>query len=186
MIGQRNVFTTTADFTGVAFLNSVRNFAPIISHLRIETSPRTNTEWDVDYDVKTGQLNSSLALVNYHYGPFTIGGGDAFLRVIDTAAGTIPTLASANEYHQFRVLFGYGQLNKRGLSAATSIGFDANLGSLQYASVQTSYTWDCCGLSLEYRRFALGTVRNENEYRYSFTLANVGAFGNLRRQERLY
>jgi len=186
MIGQRNVFTTTADFTGVAFLNSVRNFAPIISRLRIETSPRTNTEWDVDYDVKTGQLNSSLALVNYHYGPFTIGGGDAFLRVIDTAAGTIPTLASANEYHQFRVLFGYGQLNKRGLSAATSIGFDANLGSLQYASVQTSYTWDCCGLSLEYRRFALGTVRNENEYRYSFTLANVGAFGNLRRQERLY
>src|ERR1700677_4838279 len=67
LIGQRNVFTTTADFTGVAFLNSERNFAPIISRLRIETSPRTNTEWDVDYDVKTGQLNSSLALVNYHY-----------------------------------------------------------------------------------------------------------------------
>jgi LPS-assembly protein len=186
LIGQRNVFTTTADFTGVAFLNSERNFAPIISRLRIETSPRTNTEWDVDYDVKTGQLNSSLALVNYHYGPFTIGGGDAFLRVIDTAAGIAPSLASANEYHQFRVLFGYGELNKRGLSAATSFGFDANLGSLQYASVQTSYTWDCCGLSVEYRRFALGTVRNENEYRYSFTLANVGAFGNLRRQERLY
>jgi LPS-assembly protein len=186
LIGQRNVFTTTADFTGVAFLNSERNFAPIISRLRIETSPRTNTEWDLDYDVKTGQLNSSLALVNYHYGQFTIGGGDAFLRVIDTAAGTAPSLASANEYHQFRVLLGYGELNKRGLSAATSFGFDANLGSLQYASVQTSYTWDCCGFSIEYRRFALGSVRNENEYRYSFTLANVGAFGNLRRQERLY
>jgi len=182
--GQRNVFTTTADFTGIAFLDSERRFAPLISRLRVETSPRTNTEWDLDYDFKAGRINSSMALVNYHYGPFTIGGGDAFLRVIDTAAGTTPT--NENEFHQFRVLFGYGQLNKRGLSAATSFGFDANLGSLQYASVQTSYTWDCCGLSLEYRRFALGAVRNENQYRFSFTLANVGAFGNLKRLERLY
>jgi LPS-assembly protein len=182
--GQRNVFTTTADFTGIAFLDEARHFAPIISRLRIETSPRTNTEWDLDYDFKAGRINSSTALVNYHYGPFTIGGGDAFLRVIDTAAGTTPT--SENEFHQFRVLFGYGQLNKRGLSAAASFGFDANLGSLQYATAQTSYTWDCCGLSLEYRRFALGSVRNENQYRFTFTLANVGAFGNLRRQERLY
>jgi len=193
--GQRNVFTATADFTGVAFLDAERRFAPIISRLRIETSPRTNTEWDVDYDIRTGQINSSLALVNYHYGPFTIGGGDAFLRVIDTAAGenstncalhAQTTSASGCKFDQFRVLLGYGQLNKRGLSAATSFGFDANLGSLQYATAQTSYNWDCCGLSLEYRRFALGTVRNENEYRFSFTLANIGAFGNLKRQERLY
>jgi LPS-assembly protein len=94
------------------------------------------------------------------------------------------------EYHQFRVLLGYGQgydqLNKRGLSAAASFGFDANLGSLQYATAETSYNWDCCGLSVEYRRFALGSVRNENQYRFTFSLANVGAFGNLRRQERLY
>jgi LPS-assembly protein len=182
--GERNVFTTTADFTGIAFLDSERRFAPLISRLRVETSPRTNTEWDLDYDFKAGRINSSLALVNYHYGPFTIGGGDAFLRVIDTAAGATPT--SENEFHQFRVLLGYGQLNKRGLSAATSFGFDADLGSLQYASAQTSYTRDCCGLSVEYRRFALGSVRNENQYRFTFTLANVGAFGNLKRQERLY
>jgi LPS-assembly protein len=184
--GQRNVFTTTADFTGIAFLDSERRFAPIISRLRVETSPRTNTEWDLDYDLKAGRINGSTALVNYHYGQFTIGGGDAFLRVIDTAAGAPVTSVTANEFHQFRVLLGYGQLNKRGFSAATSFGVDANLSSLQYASVQASYTWDCCGMSLEYRRFALGSVRDENQYRFSFTLANVGAFGNLKRQERLY
>jgi LPS-assembly protein len=184
--GQRNVFTTTADFTGIAFLDSVRRFAPIISRLRIETSPRTNTEWDLDYDTRTGQINSSLALVNYHYGPFTVGGGDAFLRVINTPASSTPTVPSESDFHQFRVLLGYGQLNKRGVSAASSLGFDANLGSLQYASAQTSYNWDCCGLSLEYRRFALGSVRNENQYRFSFSLSNVGVFGNLKRQERLY
>ncbi len=184
--GQREVFATTADFTGIAFLNSERRFAPLISRLRVETSPHTNTEWDLDYDFKAGRINSSMALVNYHYGPFTIGGGDAFLRVIDSPVGTTQTVANQNEFHQFRLLFGYGQLNKRGLSAAGSVGFDANLGSLQYASAQTSYTWDCCGVSVEYRRFALGSVRNENQYRFSFTLANIGSFGNLRRQERLY
>ena len=184
LAGQRNVFTTTADFSGIAFLNEARRFAPIISRLRVETSPRTNTEWDLDYDLKQGRINASTALVNYHYGPFTVGGGDAFLRVIDTPSGTKST--SENDFHQLRVLFGYGQLNKRGFSAASSFGFDANHGSLQYATAQTSYNWDCCGVSFEYRRFALGSVRNENQYRFSFTLANVGAFGNLRRQERLY
>jgi len=182
--GQRNVFTTTADFTGIAFLNEARRFAPIISRLRIETGPRTNTEWDLDYDLKAGRINSSMALVNYQYGPFTIGGGDAFLRVLDNSLGTTPK--GTGDFHQLRVLFGYGQLNKRGFSAASSFGFDANHGSLQYATAQTSYNWDCCGLSVEYRRFALGSVRNENQYRFSFTLANVGAFGNLKRQERLY
>ena len=184
LAAQRNVFATTADFTGIAFLNEARRFAPVISRLRIETGPRTNTEWDVDYDLKAGRINNSTALVNFHTGPFTIGGGDVFLRVIDPSSGT--TAKSERDFHQLRVLFGYGQLNKRGFSAASSFGFDANHGSLQYATAQTSYNWDCCGLSLEYRRFALGSVRNENQYRFSFTLANVGAFGNLRRQERLY
>lgn len=182
--GQRNVFATTADFTGIAFLNEARRFAPVISRLRIETSPRTSTEWDLDYDLKAGRINNSAALVNFHTGRFTVGGGDAFLRVIDNSLGT--TQPGAGDFHQLRVLLGYGQLNKRGFSAASSFGFDANHGSLQYATAQTSYNWDCCGLSLEYRRFALGSVRNENQYRFSFTLANVGAFGNLRRQERLY
>jgi LPS-assembly protein len=182
--GQRNVFASTADFTGIAFLTEARRFAPVISRLRMETGPRTNTEWDVDYDLKAGRINNSTALVNYHTGPFTVGGGDAFLRVIDPLSPTTPN--SARDFHQLRVLLGYGQLNKRGFSAASSFGFDANHGSLQYATAQTTYNWDCCGLSLEYRRFALGSVRNENQYRFSFTLANVGAFGNLRRQERLY
>jgi len=41
-------------------------------------------------------------------------------------------------------------------------------------------------VSLEYRRFALGSVRNENQFRFIFSLANVAAIGNLRRQERLF
>ncbi len=48
------------------------------------------------------------------------------------------------------------------------------------------YNWDCCGFSAEYRKYELGAVRNENAYRFNFTLANIGSAGNLRRAERLF
>jgi LPS-assembly protein len=184
VIGQRNVFSSTADFTGIAFLNDQRRFSPIISRLRIETSPRTNTEWDLDYDLKTGRINASTALINFHYGLYTLGAGDAFLRVNDMSQGQ--AVSGQQDFHQFRIMLGYGQPQKRGFSGASSFGFDYNQGFLQYSTAQATYNWDCCGFSVEYRRFALGLVRNENQFRFAFSLANVGAFGNLKRQERLY
>jgi LPS-assembly protein len=136
--GQRNVFTTTAAFSGIAFLTAPRRLTPLASRLRIQTSARSDAEWDADYDFKTSRLNASTILLNHRFGPFTVGGGDA------------------------------------------------TLSFLQYSTVQINYNWDCCGLSLEYRRFALGSVRNENQFRFNFTLANITSIGNLRRQERLF
>jgi LPS-assembly protein len=182
--GVRNVFTTTADLTGIAFLTDYRRFSPLISRLRVQTTSRTDAEWDLDYDIKKGLINASTALINYRFGEFTIGGGDTYLRTPGEIVASNPV--SLPRFNQFRLLFGYGHPNKRGFSGATSVGFDANLGFLQYSSIQTSYNWDCCGVNIEYRRFALGSVRNENQYRFTFSLANIGALGNLRRQERLY
>ena len=181
--GRRNVLTTTADFSGIAFLTGPQHLSPIISRLRVQTSTQADAEWDFDYDFKKSRVNASTVLVNYHLGDFTFGGGDAFVQALP---GITNTTAQQKDFNQFRVLFGYGHPNKRGFSGASSFGFDANLGFLQYATLQTTYNWDCCGVTLEYRRFALGSVRNENQFRFSFTLANVGSFGNLRKQERLY
>jgi LPS-assembly protein len=179
--GRSNVFTTTADFAGIAFLTDARRLSPLISRLRIQASERTEAEWSLDYDIKKGRIATSTALVNYRIGLFTLGGGDAFLR----APGENST-PQPQAFNQFRLLFGYGHPNKRGFSGATNFGFDANLGFLQYSAMQAAYNWDCCGLSLEYRRLALGSVRNENQFRFTFALANIGALGNLRRQERLF
>ena len=183
--GQRNVFTATADLTGIAFLTDARRLSPITSRLRLQTSERSNAEWDLDYDIKKGRINTSTALVNYRFGQFTVGGEDAFLQAPGEGSASAST-AFPQRFNQFRLLFGYGHPDKRGFSAATNVGFDANVGFLQYSAVQMAYNWDCCGLNLEYRRFALGSVRNENQFRFTFALANIGAFGNLRRQERLF
>ncbi len=181
--GRRNVLATTADFSGIAFLTGPRHLSPIISRLRVRTSSQADAEWDIDYDFQKGRVNASTALLNYHLGAFTFGGGDAYVQALPGLT-FVPNVQQ--DFNQFRILFGYGNPSKRGFSGATSFGFDANLGLLQYATAQTTYNWDCCGITVEYRRFALGSVRNENQFRFSFTLANIGSLGNLRRQERLY
>jgi len=181
--GRRNVLTTTSDFTGIAFLTEPQHLSPLISRLRVQTSSQADAEWDLDYDFKKGRFNASTVLVNYHVGPYTFGGGDAFVQSLPGLTGSN---ATQQDFNQFRVLFGYGHPSKPGFSGATNFGFDANIGFLQYATAQTTYNWNCCGVTFEYRRFALGSVRNENQFRFSFTLANIGSFGNLRKQERLY
>lgn len=183
--GRSNVFTSTSDLTGIAFLTQARRLSPLISRLRISTSSRTDVEWDVDYDFKQSQIHASTVLVNYRVGGFTLGGGDAFLQVPPESAVT-NSIPSPQSFNQFRLLLGYGHTNKPGFSAAANVGFDSNLNFLQYGALQTTYNWDCCGVNLEVRRFNLGSVRNENEYRFTFALANLGALGNLRRTEKLF
>jgi hypothetical protein len=35
-------------------------------------------------------------------------------------------------------------------------------------------------------RLSLGQIRTENEFRVALNIANIGTFGNLRRQEKLF
>jgi LPS-assembly protein len=181
--GERNVFTTTADLTGIAFVTEPRHLSPIVSRLRVETSSRTDTEWDMDYDFQGHQVNASTLLANYHIGEMTLGGGDAILQI---PAASSPGLSTPTRFNQFRAALGYGRPNKRGFSAASSFGFDAESKVLQFVSAQTTYNWDCCGMTMEYRSYSVANVRNENLFRFTFTLANIGGFGSLRKQERLY
>ncbi|HEY7351374.1 MAG TPA: LPS assembly protein LptD [Terriglobales bacterium] len=183
--GRTNIFTSTVDLTGIEFLTEARHLSPLISRLRIGSTLHSDLEWDADYDFLAGRVNSSTLLLNYHFGLFTVGAGDAFLHVPGEITNTTVAPAAV-KFNQFRTVLGYGSLGKRGLSAATNLGFDAELGQVQYGSAQLAYNWDCCGVSVEYRRFALASVRNENQYRFTFSLANVGSFGNLRRAERLF
>jgi LPS-assembly protein len=63
--------------------------------------------------------------------------------------------------------------------------YDVRRDILDFATTEISYNTDCCGISVEYRRYNFGT-RDDTQYRLSFSIANVGAFGNLRKQERIY
>ncbi len=71
-----------------------------------------------------------------------------------------------------------------GMSRSTGI-YDYRKAILQFATTQVTYNTDCCGFSLQYRRFNFGT-RNDTQYRVAFTIANIGTFGTLKKQERLF
>jgi LPS-assembly protein len=184
--GQRNVFTTTIDLTGIAFVTQPRHLSPIVSRLRVETSSRTDAEWDLDYDFQNTRVNASTLLANYHIGQVTIGGGDALLEIPVQAEISPLNLATPERFNQFRIALGYGRPNKRGLSAASSFGFDWDNNQLQFVNAQATYNWGCCGMTVEYRSYTVANVGNENLFRFTFTLANIGGFGSLRPQERLY
>ncbi len=184
--GQRNVFTTTADLTGIAFITEPRHLSPIVSRLTLETGARTDAEWDFDYDFQGNRVNASTLLANYHFGQVTVGGGDAILQIPGQTAISSSGAAEPARFNQFRAALGYGRSTKRGFSAASSFGFDADNRQLQFITAQTTYNWDCCGVTLEYRGYTVADVRNENLFRFTFTLANIGGLGSLRPQERLY
>jgi LPS-assembly protein len=184
--GQRNVFTTTTDLTGIAFVTEPRHLSPLVSRLRLETTSRTDVEWDMDYDFQSDRVNASTLLANYHIGQVTVGGGDAILQIPGQTITTSSGMIEPARFNQFRAALGYGQATKRGFSAAGSFGFDADAKQLQFVSTQATYNWDCCGMTLEYRSYTVANVQNENLFRFTFTLANIGGFGSLRRQESLY
>jgi LPS-assembly protein len=184
--GQRNVFTTTADLTGIAFLTQPRHLSPLVSRLRVETSSRTDAEWDMDFDFQNNRVNASTLLANYHIGQVTVGGGDAILQIPSQPLSTTTSTVEPVRFNQFRAALGYGRAGKRGFSAASIFGIDSESKLLQFVSAQTTYNWDCCGMTVEYRSYTVANVRNENLFRFTFTLANIGGFGSLRPQERLY
>ena len=183
--GRSNVIANTIDLTGIAFLDRERHWSPVVSKLRLMTSANTDVQWQLDYDPQRGRVNSSAAFVEYRMGEYFLGGSQAFMRV-PAASVTVIFPKEPLVFNQYRLLVGYGHPNKRGFSGGGSIGYDQNLNFLQYAAVQTSYNTDCCGLSFEYRHTNLPGVNVENQYRFALTLANIGTFGNMRRQERLY
>ncbi|HEY4354859.1 MAG TPA: LPS assembly protein LptD [Acidobacteriaceae bacterium] len=195
---RRNIFDTTLSLSGIAFLTEQRNISPLISRLRMRTSSHTDVEWDFDLDTGASKFTSSNIFINAHEGQF-FGGlsyarlnapGRFFTEVIDNNAppGSNASLvgSATSDFSQMRVLLGYGTPTKPGLSLAGNVGLDLKINGLQYGSFQTSYNWNCCGLSFEYRKYELGSVRNEGVERFSFTLINIGSAGNLRRTERLF
>ena len=179
---RRNVFETTLDLTGIAFLTDARNLSPLISRLRFEAVRNLRLEWDMDYDPKGGRLDADNLFAGYSYGKTTVGVGHSLLNAVDERKGT----ASLIQSQQLQPFIEYGRPNAGGFNVAANGGYDFVNRALQYAGVQAVYNWNCCGLSLGYRRYQLGAVRDETQYLYSFTLANFGSVGDIRRSNTVF
>jgi LPS-assembly protein len=186
--GRRNIFDTTLSFSGIAFLTEPRAISPVISRLRVRTSEHLDVEWDFDLDTGAKKFTSNNVMLDVHEG--NIFGGMSYARL--NAPGRFFTegvASTVSNFNQLRLLLGYGSPTKAGLGVAANVGLNlnaANSALVQYGAVQGSYNWDCCGFSVEVRKYALGSVRNETVERFNFTLSNIGTAGNLRRAASLF
>jgi LPS-assembly protein len=188
--GQRNVFDSTVDFTGIAFLTQPRRFSPIISRVRVQDA-KTDVTWALDYDPVQHQLNASTLILGHRIGDsgkWYVAGGQTYMREPAESAPIAgqPSLG-LSIYNQYRVMLQYGNVAAKGFSGAGAVGVDDRLNYVQSATIQTNYNWDCCGVAFEYARYAYApTISTENSYRFSFSLSNIGTFGTIRRLQRLY
>lgn len=174
--GERNVLLSGIDMSGYTFFNGPRNYSPIVSSMHIAPIPAAGVEWRTDYDPLLRRFTNSSITADARVSRYFISLGHAYVR-------NVPSLSPP--FNQFRGLFGIGNENRKGWNAAFSAYYDFRQGQMQFATTQLTYNLDCCGFSVQYRRFSFGT-RNENQFRIAFAIANIGSFGTLKRQERIF
>jgi LPS-assembly protein len=175
--GQRNVFLSSARLTPYTFLDTARRYSPIVSIVRGSPRPGLGFEWRADYDPARGHfVNSGFRADGRIAKNYFVSAGHNHVR------STRLLSPSAN---QLNGILGFGQENRRGWSAGFMAVYDYRQAVMQFAQTQVTYNTDCCGWSVQYRRFSFGN-RNENQFRAAFAVANIGSFGTLKRQERMF
>ena len=176
--GTRNVLQALDSITPFAFAEEPRHFSPIDSDLRVSPGGDYDAQIRLEYDTRRQRLTTAGTLLKirpYQNFNFTV----AHFSIDNN--NVLQPLAN-----QIRTLVGYGDLNRRGWNAAFGMSYDIKQQHLQNQLMQVSYNGSCCGIAIEYRRLALGQVRTENQFRVALIIANIGTFGNLRRQEKLF
>jgi LPS-assembly protein len=176
--GTRNVLQALDSITPFAFAAGPRNWSPIVSDLKIMPGGRFDAEEFLAYDPQLGKIINTGTLLKVT--PFS----EFYATIADFRIQDNPVLQPLS--NQIRALIGWGSFNRPGFNFTGGVSYDIQNSALQNQLVQVTYNGSCCGLSLEYRRIALGQVRTENQFRVAFTIANIGTFGNLRRQEKIF
>jgi LPS-assembly protein len=183
--GTRNVFQALDSITPFAFADEPRRFSPINSDLLISPGGPYDAEIRLDYDSVRRRITTVEGLVKFHPTEnvnFTVAEFS-----VDNAAVVPPNnFVLQPAENQIRAQAGYGSNYRRGWNAQAGFGYDVKQNILQNQFVEVSYNGSCCGISLEYRRFSLGEIRTENQFRLSLNIANIGTFGNLRREDKLF
>ncbi|MGH9474966.1 MAG: LPS-assembly protein LptD [Terriglobales bacterium] len=180
--GERNVFLANALLSPFAAEALPLRFSPLSSVIRVSPFSRFDGEWRLDYNSHNHQITASAFTGDFHFGKGVISGSD---YVLHPPPGSIQA-ASSQSFNQVRLGLGYGNALSRGSSFAGNAAYDVHTGRLLYTTVQMGHNWDCCGFTLAYRRFALASVRRENQFLISFSLANIATFGNLRRAGQIF
>ncbi len=157
-------------------------WSPLISDFKLTPGGPLDFEQILEYDTQRGSGGQLITIGTLaKIKPYK----DFFFTIADFRLDANP-LVLQPKTNQIRTLIGYGSETRKGFNITTGISYDITNNALQNQLVQLSYNGNCCGLAVEYRRLALGQVRTDNQFRVAFIIANIGTFGNLRHQEKIF
>src|SRR6202158_5972441 len=176
--GQRNVFAALNSMTPFAFADTPRRWSPIVSDLKITPGGIYDAELILGYDTQRRRLATIGTLLKVR--PYR----EVFLTLAHFNIKADPIVQPFS--NQIRAVLGYGDFNRKGFNMAAGFSYDIAGAILQNQLLEVRSNGACCGLAREYRRLNLSSVRTENQFRVAFIIANIGTFGNLRRQEKIF
>jgi LPS-assembly protein len=189
---QRNVILESDELTPFAFLNGPRSYSPIVSTMRVMPLRYLSIDWRTDWDPLFSKFVDRTIGAGFRASKYfvNVSQNEINAPIYPALAGPgalLTPLTSLLTPKADQVSFsgGFGNTNRRGWNAAASETYDYVDKEPLYEEVQISYNTDCCGFSGQYRRFNWGT-RHETQFLFSFALANIGTFGSMRKQDRIF
>ncbi len=177
--GQRNVFEALDSISPFAFADGPRRISPLVSDFLVTPGGTYDFESRIEYDTQRHQLTSVGTLLKIHpYEKLT-------LTLAHFDINEDPAILQPRT-DQIRALVGYGDQSRQGWNATAGISYDFQDHFIENQIAQIGYNGSCCGLQFEYRRIALPTIREENQFRVALVIANLGSFGNIKRTDKIF
>jgi LPS-assembly protein len=173
--GRPNAFYPLDTVTGLYHTTVSSNLAPVSMVFRLSSQNSIHTDMRADFDTRRQRWRNASFSTWWDQGKFHLSGTYYRIRAVE-----LGLLTSNHVQGQI----GYGSPT-RGFSSSLTLSYNLRSSQLLNSNTRLNYTWDCCGVAVEFSQFDLG-LRTESRYSFSFTLKGIGSFGNIKRPENLF
>ncbi|MGH9341046.1 MAG: LPS-assembly protein LptD [Acidobacteriota bacterium] len=177
--GAINQFFPINTLTGFPYGATARDYSPLVTAVRINPTPSYSFDIRGDFDPRFDRMRNFSVTGFLNRQGFNLG--TTYFVTEELEPGTFNS-----EQIQGHVAFGNFD---RGFSVSSLFSYDAEISRFLTFRSRVNYFWDCFGLSLEYQGFNLGIggdsefIRQERQFRFSFFLKGIGAFGTIKRPD---
>jgi LPS-assembly protein len=193
VLGPNNpiVWEPTLSLTGFHFIPG-RRLSPVVSDLKVAPFSFYDTELKLDLSPNGQGILDAGITSHIKHGAYGLAFTDFYINkdtYLGLLSGTSPSPTSTiptTSYHILAALATFGEFDRKGLSGAFGVNYNIVQKTVAGGTVQLSYNFGCFGLNVEYQRYSITTLRQENVYRMAISLANVGTFGDFKPRDRLY
>lgn len=194
--GQRYVNLAQEEITPYTFLDGPRSYSPVVSSLTVNPWTIFGLSYDTSYDPRHHRFDNQTFTATLRYSKYLLDLGQTAITArqfygVNTTSTGPPILPLDDLLQLFPITnqgffkLGYGSTNRQGFNVATQVFYDFAKQQLTNSTYQASYNTNCCGFSAEFR-IINNIIKDDKQFLFSFSVANIGSVGTLPRQNRIF